>query len=229
MNATRQFSLTSLVCIALAGTATADTLEEGVYRPGATYQTLPIDPEEGAPACAELCAAEERCRAWSFIRPGHPEKGADRFGLCLLKDAVPEAVEDACCFSGVKVGVGEEEGAADASEPEGAPEPGVAPGPGAPGWIGLQIQNVTPEIATSLGLSQSDGALVVSATQNGPADRAGLRAGDLIVAVGGTVITDIRALVREVAAYAPGDMTTVTVLREGEERTLELEIGARTN
>lgn len=229
MTARPDFPILLALCVALAGAAMAEAVEEGVSRPGATYETLPLGPEDGAPACAERCAAEESCRAWTFIRPGHPERGADQFGLCLLKDAVPEAVEDACCVSGVKGKPEGEEGAAAAPDPEAAPEPEAAPDPDAPGWVGLQIQDITPEIATSLDLRQSDGALVVSVTQGGPADRAGLRAGDLIVAVGGTAIADIRALVREVAARAPGDMTALTVLRAGEDLTLEIEIGARPN
>lgn len=221
MTATWRYSLMSIFCAALAGAAMADTVEEGVSRPGATFQTLPLDPQEDAPACAALCAAEEICRAWTFIRPGHPEKGADRFGLCLLKDAVPEPVAEGCCVSGVTRDAEAVEEAPTADAPEGRPAADAR------GWIGLRVQNVTPEIATAMGLSRSEGALVVSAVPGGPADLAGLREGDLIVAVGGTAIADSRALVGEVAARAPGDKAVVTVLRGFAELALEVEFGAR--
>jgi len=93
------------------------------------------------------------------------------------------------------------------------------------GWLGVQIQAVTPELASALGLDEPRGALVVEPTEDGPAIAAGLRQGDVIVGYNGKAITRLRDLPRAVAATAPGMNTDVTVWRDGEEQIIEVEIG----
>ncbi|WP_421852417.1 Do family serine endopeptidase [Oricola sp.] len=93
------------------------------------------------------------------------------------------------------------------------------------GWLGVRIQRVTPDIAESLGLDISDGALVSDPQQDAPAAKAGIRAGDIITAVNGEAIEGPRELARAIAAYDPGTKVDVTVIRRGKERTVSVELG----
>ncbi len=93
------------------------------------------------------------------------------------------------------------------------------------GFIGVQIQPVTAEIADAIGLKEAQGALVADAQANGPAARAGLRRGDTITAVEGQPVRDARDLTRRIGALKPGDRIKVTVWREGRERSVSIEVG----
>ena len=93
------------------------------------------------------------------------------------------------------------------------------------GWLGVNIQNVTPDLAAGLGLKKPEGALVASVTGDSPAATAGLKAGDVIVAVDGERIEKMRELPRRVAIIAPGQSAKMTVYRKGGEHTLTVTIG----
>lgn len=93
------------------------------------------------------------------------------------------------------------------------------------GWIGVKIQNVTPEIAESMGLKTTKGALIAQPQKGAPAEEAGLKAGDLIVAVNGEKIETPRDLARRIAALGPGKTADVTYLRSGAEKTVKLKLG----
>ncbi len=93
------------------------------------------------------------------------------------------------------------------------------------GFIGVQLQPVTAEIADAIGLSAASGALVADAAENGPAARAGLRRGDTITAVDGAPIKDGRELSRKIASVKPGDRVKITVWRDGRERSISVEVG----
>jgi serine protease Do len=90
------------------------------------------------------------------------------------------------------------------------------------GWIGVQIQPVTPEIANGLGLKETTGALVAEAQVNSPAAKAGITSGDVIIAVNGTSINDARDLARQIGAITPGTTAKLTVWRKGEEKSISL-------
>jgi serine protease Do len=92
------------------------------------------------------------------------------------------------------------------------------------GMIGVQVQNVTPELAKSFGLSEPKGALVAEVMKGEPADKAGVRRGDIIIAFNGHPIHEMNELPRLVADTAPGSKATITVLRNGKEKTLHLTI-----
>ncbi|HET7410924.1 MAG TPA: trypsin-like peptidase domain-containing protein [Paracoccaceae bacterium] len=88
------------------------------------------------------------------------------------------------------------------------------------GWIGISIQQITPEIAQALALPRTDGVLVASVNEAGPAQLAGIETGDIILDFAGTPIETMRDLTRAVADTAPGRYATIRVLREGLEREL---------
>jgi serine protease Do len=93
------------------------------------------------------------------------------------------------------------------------------------GWLGVQIQQVTPEIAESFGLPKAEGALVASVSANGPAARAGLAQGDIILSVNGRDISRMRELPLVVAETPIGETAAVKVWRRNAETTLRPVIG----
>ncbi len=95
------------------------------------------------------------------------------------------------------------------------------------GWLGVQIQELDEEIAASLGLDAPKGALVAEVLADGPAERAGLRAGDVITAFAGREVDGVRALTRMVADRDPRETVTLDVLRDGERHEIRVELGDR--
>jgi len=93
------------------------------------------------------------------------------------------------------------------------------------GWLGVAIQDVTPELSKAMGLQEATGALVADVVKGGPADKAGVRRGDVIVAYQGKPITSSRDLPIRVADTPVGTRAELKVLREGQEETLSTEIG----
>lgn len=93
------------------------------------------------------------------------------------------------------------------------------------GWLGVRIQSVTDEIAESLGLDSARGALVASVTPGGPAEKAKLEAGDVIVEFDGKPVADMRALPRVVAETPIDREVTVKFWREGKERKTTAKVG----
>ncbi len=93
------------------------------------------------------------------------------------------------------------------------------------GWIGVKIQNVTQEIADSLGLKSTKGALIAQPQKGAPAEDAGLKAGDVIIAVNGEKIETPRDLARRIAALGPGKTVDIVYLRSGAEKTVKLKLG----
>ncbi len=93
------------------------------------------------------------------------------------------------------------------------------------GWIGAQIQPVTAEIADGLGLKSAQGTLVVEPQSGSPAQKAGLKAGDVIVSINGETVTDARDLSRRIGAMAPGISIRLGINRDGRSDTLSLTLG----
>ena len=92
------------------------------------------------------------------------------------------------------------------------------------GMIGVQVQNVTPELAKSFGMSEPRGALVAEVNPGSPAAKAGVQRGDIIIEFNGHPIHEMNELPRMVADTAPGTKATFKVLRKGKEMTLHLTI-----
>jgi serine protease Do len=94
------------------------------------------------------------------------------------------------------------------------------------GWLGVQIQQVTKDIAESLGLDSPHGAIVVKLTEKSPARAAGVKTGDTILEVNGVKVKDPRDLARKIAHVKPGEEANLTILRNGEKKTIAVKIGS---
>jgi len=93
------------------------------------------------------------------------------------------------------------------------------------GWLGVSIQDLTPDLAKSFGIKETEGALVAGVEKDGPADKAGMKRGDLITAVNGKKIEDSTSLRNLVASMAPGTKTDIRIVRDGKEQTLAVTLG----
>jgi serine protease Do len=93
------------------------------------------------------------------------------------------------------------------------------------GWLGVQIQPVSPEIAESLGLNGAKGALVSESQDDGPAKKVGIVAGDVITQVNGKDVSSPRELARLIGGIAPGTSVDVTLWRNGKSETVKLDLG----
>jgi serine protease Do len=92
------------------------------------------------------------------------------------------------------------------------------------GFLGVNIQDLTPDLAKEFKLDQAKGALVSEVTPKSPADKAGLKEGDVIVQFNGKPVTDSRHLKLQVGATIPDSSVSVTVLRDGTSKTLQVKV-----
>ncbi len=97
------------------------------------------------------------------------------------------------------------------------------------GWIGVQIQPVTDEIADSLGLKTTKGALVAEAQPTGPASKAGIKSGDVILDVDGQKVDGPRELARKIASLGPDAKATLTFWHDGSEKKADVQLGTLPN
>lgn len=95
------------------------------------------------------------------------------------------------------------------------------------GWIGVEPQDITPELAESFGLSKKTGAIIAGVLKNGPADKAGMKPGDILLEVEGKPVTDTTEMLNLIAQLTPGNKAKMTVLRKNQESTLEIAVGKR--
>jgi serine protease Do len=93
------------------------------------------------------------------------------------------------------------------------------------GWLGVKIQSVTPDIAESMNLPKPQGALIADVTPTGPAEKAGIQSGDVVIEFNGRPINSMRDLPKIVAETEIGKQVPVKVLRKGEEVIVTAEVG----
>jgi len=95
------------------------------------------------------------------------------------------------------------------------------------GWIGVEPQEITPELAESFNLNKKDGIIIAGVLKNGPADKAGMKPGDILLAIEGTPVPNTTELFNLIAQLAPGSKAKMTVLRKEVETTLNVPIAKR--
>jgi serine protease Do len=97
------------------------------------------------------------------------------------------------------------------------------------GWIGVQIQTVTPDIADSLGLKQATGALVSEPQKDSPAAKAGITSGDVITSLNDAPVHDPRDLARKIGTMSPGTAVKLDIVHNGQNKTVTLTLGTLPN
>ena len=95
------------------------------------------------------------------------------------------------------------------------------------GWIGVEPQDITPELATSFGLAKTSGTIIAGVLKGGPADKAGIKPGDILISVGDKAVTDTTSMLNLVAQLTPGEKTKLTILRKSRELIVEVTVGKR--
>ena len=95
------------------------------------------------------------------------------------------------------------------------------------GWIGVEVQDITSELAESFKLSNTKGVLIAGVVRAGPADKAGVKPGDILLEVDGKPVPDSSAMLNVVAAAEPAKTATLKLLRNGNELTMKLTVGKR--
>ncbi|TAK91569.1 MAG: Do family serine endopeptidase [Burkholderiaceae bacterium] len=95
------------------------------------------------------------------------------------------------------------------------------------GYIGVEPQDVTPELAEAFKLSRKNGAIVTGLQRGGPADKAGLKVGDILIAVEGKAVDDTTAMLNLVAQLVPGNKARLKILRDNKEMEVDVTVGKR--
>src|SRR5262245_19597828 len=97
------------------------------------------------------------------------------------------------------------------------------------GWLGVVIQNVSDDIADSIGMAEAKGAMVTKVTEDGPAAKEDLKAGDVIVEINGEKIDESRDLARKIAELPPDTDVKLSIVRYGEKREVTMKLGTFPN
>ncbi|TFL10374.1 PDZ domain-containing protein [Pusillimonas noertemannii] len=95
------------------------------------------------------------------------------------------------------------------------------------GWLGIEPQDITADLAQAFGLKASQGVIVAGVLKNGPAAQAGLRVGDIVLELHGEAVADTISFLNQIARLAPGSKTEIQVLRAGKQKNFSLRVGSR--
>ncbi len=95
------------------------------------------------------------------------------------------------------------------------------------GWIGVEVQEITPALAESFKLGEARGAIIAGVLRGGPADRAGVKPGDVLTAINGKAFSDPQAMLNLVAALQPGSSAKMLLRRQAQSLELEVTVGRR--
>lgn len=95
------------------------------------------------------------------------------------------------------------------------------------GWIGVEPRDITPELADNLGLPKKDGVIIAAVLKNGPADKSGIRPGDILISIAGKPISNMAEMFNLIAQLQPGSQTDMIVLRDNKEVKINVGVGKR--
>jgi len=95
------------------------------------------------------------------------------------------------------------------------------------GWLGIEAQDLTPQLAESLGFDSTDGVLVAGVLQNGPADKAKIKPGDIVITIDFKPIVNSRASLNQIAGVAPGTDITLGIIRQGKKLEIQAMVSER--
>jgi serine protease DegQ len=95
------------------------------------------------------------------------------------------------------------------------------------GWIGVEVQELSAELAESFKLSRPEGTIVAGVLRNGPADRAGIRLGDILTHVDGKKVVDTASMLNLIAGLKPGRAAILTIYRDGQPKEVQIVVGKR--
>jgi S1-C subfamily serine protease len=95
------------------------------------------------------------------------------------------------------------------------------------GWLGLEIQDVSADLVATLGLDRAEGVVVTGVLRDGPAHRAGVEPGDVLLGIGGRPMRDRRAVLEAISGARPGTATQLTLLRQGRPLSVEAQVAQR--
>lgn len=95
------------------------------------------------------------------------------------------------------------------------------------GWIGVEVQDITPELAESFKLPASQGTIIAGVLRGGPADRAGVKPGDILTAINGKLVADSSGMLNQISALEPEQAATLTLLRNKTEMAVQVNVGKR--
>ena len=95
------------------------------------------------------------------------------------------------------------------------------------GWLGVVVQPLDEKLARSFGLKGTEGALIADVVEGDPADKDGIKAGDIVIEVNGKKITNPRDLTITIAKMSPGEVAKLTIIRNGERKIVNVKLGER--
>ena len=95
------------------------------------------------------------------------------------------------------------------------------------GWIGVEPRDITPELADNLGLPKKDGVIIAAVLKNGPADKSGIRPGDILISIADKPISNMAEMFNLIAQLQPGTQTDMIVLRDNKEVKMNVGVGKR--
>lgn len=95
------------------------------------------------------------------------------------------------------------------------------------GWLGIEPQDITPDLARAFGLKQDDGVIIASVLKNGPAWRAGMRVGDIVLKLNDQPVYDSIGFLNQIAPLPPRQDVSLVIMRDGRQRELKVQVGTR--
>jgi serine protease DegQ len=95
------------------------------------------------------------------------------------------------------------------------------------GWVGIAVQDMTPELAESFKLKDTQGVLIAEVVRGSPADKAGIKAGDILVSIDGKPLADSTVMLETISALPPGKVSLLKLLRSQSEIAVQVKVGKR--